>query len=511
MLKYRVEKAGSMKVQLFVPPKGYVAQRWSEGTSMPPLGVLSLAAVLEQADVEVEVVPADVLDLSWKDVEDRIQSYGPDVVGATTTTENRFDSFRLVSLAKRVDPGIVTVLGGPHMTMAAEDAMLRVPDLDLAVVGEGEVTLLELVRALESGSGPGAVKGVFHRIDGRAVFTGKRPRIEDLDVLPMPARHLIPIEHYRFEVATRDGRRWKAQNIMTSRGCPFDCYFCATPVNWGRRMRGFSPERVVDEIEHLITRYGAEYIWFYDDTLNYDNRRLHVIMDKILERRFDIRFCSEFRVDNIDRVLLEKMVRAGLAWGHFGIEAGSERVRRDIVGKKFDIALAEQFVRWAGELGFVPDAFLIFSHYTETWEEARETIRVMDRLKTINPETEFATALLHVYPGTPLERIARENGFIPADFSWAQKKDLKRVRQLPAAQGFVPLFKDRLNWFQIASLVMSWSGEKRKLITLGKIKEALRSITSLKSLGIYFVFFLTAVGRRLRGLWRKAASKLRPR
>lgn len=469
---------------------------------MPPLGILSLAAVLEKNGIQVDVVPADVLGLSWREVEERIRNFAPGMVGVTTTTENRFDSFRLVSIAKRIDPGIITVLGGPHITMAAGDAMRFIADLDVAVVGEGEATLVELARAVESGGDPGKVRGIHYRKDGEVLFTGPRPRIEDLDSLPRPARHLVPMDSYRFEVATRDGRRWKAQNIMTSRGCPFDCYFCATPVNWGRRVRGHSPERVVADIEHLISEYGAEYIWFYDDTLNYDARRVHEIMDKILERRFDIRFCSEFRIDGVDRPLLEKMVRAGLVWGHFGIEAGSERVRREVVGKKFDIQLAERFVRWAGELGFVPDAFLIFSHDTETWDEAQETIRVMERLKNINPDTEFATALLHVYPGTPLEDIARRKGIIPSDFSWSLRKDLKRVALLPAAQGLVPLFKDRLSWSQIAELVMRWSGSEKKLVTGSKIRSALRTLASWRDLRVYLVFFLTALKHRAGRIFR---------
>jgi radical SAM superfamily enzyme YgiQ (UPF0313 family) len=299
-------------------------------------------------------------------------------------------------------------------------------------------------------------------------------------------------------VDDKQGHRLKAQNIMTSRGCPFNCYFCATPVNWGRKMRGHSPERVLKEIEHLIEHYDAEYIWFYDDTLNYNPGRLHKIMDMIIERRLNIKFCNEFRIDLVDKPLLEKMVRAGLVWGHFGIEAGSARVRRDVVQKKIDINQAYQFVRWAGEAGFVPDAFLIFSHYSETWEEAQETIAVMEKMKAINPKTEFATAILHVYPGTPLEKLAREEGIIPPDFSWSRKRDLRKVPTLPAAQGYVPLFKHKLSWFQIAGLVMRLPGQDTKALSGSKLKSALRTLTSWRDLWVYFVFFIRWMQARLR-------------
>jgi len=480
-----------MKVQLFVPPLGYVAQRWGRGTSMPPLGILSLAAVLEQEGIEVEVVPADVLDYNWRDVAGRIRDFAPDIIGCTTTTENRFDSFKLAAIAKQVDDRILTVLGGPHMTMAGADTLHNIRDVDIAVIGEGEITIVDLVKAASSGTDFAIVKGICFRKDDDVVFSGNREKISNLDDLPYPARHLIPIEKYNFYVDAPGGKRLKAQNIMTSRGCPFNCYFCATPINWGRKMRGCSPGRVADEIEHLIRDFGAEYIWFYDDTMNYNPGRLHKIMDLIIERKFNIKFCNEFRIDAIDKPLLEKMVKAGLVWGHFGIEAGSARIRKDIVKKNFDIEKAFQFVRWAGELGFVPDAFFIFSHYCETWQEAQETIRVMEELRAVNPDTEFATALLHVYPGTPLEKIARQKGFLPKDFSWSKKKDLKKVFLLPAAQGYVPLFKDKLSWFQIADLVMRWSAGEKKMFSSSKIKSALRTLASFKGFLIYCIFFLT--------------------
>jgi hypothetical protein len=178
-----------------------------------------------------------------------------------------------------------------------------------------------------------------------------------------------------------------------------------------------------------------------------------------------------------------------------------------VVGKNFDIEEAYRFARWGRELGFVPDAFLIFSHHTETWDEAQETIAVMEHLRDANPRTEFATAILHVYPGTPLEAIAKEENIIPADFSWSRKKDLKRVPLLPAAQGYVPLFKDRLTWFQIADLVMRWSTSHKRYLSRSKLRAALKTLTSVRALGIYSVFFLTMLRYRLRRFRRKNVSQ----
>jgi len=467
---------------------------------MPPLGILSLAAVLEEKGVEVDVVPADILGYRWKDIEQRIRKFDPRILGITTTTENRFDSFKLASLAKKINPEIVTVMGGPHVSMAREDTLEQIQDVDIVVIGEGERTVIELAEAVESGRDLFQVKGLLFRKNGEIVFTGPREKIEDLDSLPYPARHLVPIEKYNFFIQTKDGQKLRGQNIMTSRGCPFNCYFCATPANWGRRMRGHSPERVVEEIEHLIEKYGAEFIWFYDDTFNYNPKRVRQIMDLILRKNLDIKFCSEFRIDVVDKPLLEKMTEAGLIWGHFGIEAGNPRVRKEIVRKEFDIEKACDFVRWGKELGFIPNAFLVFSHHTETWEEAQETIEVMEKLRSINPETEFSASILHVYPGTPLEDIARKQGIIPSDFSWSRKKDMRKVYMLPSGQGYVPLFKDRLTWFQIAELVMKWSSSKKKIVSGSKLKTAVKNISSFKDMTVYFAFFVEYIKHKLKKL-----------
>jgi radical SAM superfamily enzyme YgiQ (UPF0313 family) len=471
---------------------------------MPPLGILFLGAVLEKNGHDVEIVPSDVLRYTWNDIVKKIDDFKPDVVGVTTTSENRFESFKLAEIVKQTNPSIITMLGGPHISMAKEDTLKHRKDVDIVSIGEGENTIIELAEALETGTDLINVKGIYYRDkNGEIIFTGDRPRIENLDILPFPARHLIPMDKYNFYITTRDGKKRKAQNLMTSRGCPFNCYFCATPVNWGRKMRGHSPERVIEEIELLIDRYGAEFIWFYDDTLNYNKPRLHKIMDMILERKLNIKFANEFRIDVIDKPLLEKMKKAGLEQGFFGIEAGASRVRVDIVKKNFAIEKAFQFLEWSKELDFIPGPFFIFSHYTETWEEAQQTIEIMEKVKEINPQADISTAILHVYPGTPLEAIAKKEGIVPEDFSWSRREDMKKVHTLPAAQGEVPLFKHKLSWFQIADLVFRWSATSKKIISKSKIRTVLKSIRGVKDIFIYGIFFIQFVRYKIKSVFFK--------
>ncbi|MBN2199035.1 MAG: B12-binding domain-containing radical SAM protein [Candidatus Aminicenantes bacterium] len=493
-----------MRVQLFIPPGGYAAERWTKGSSMPPLGILYIAAALEKEGVDVRVVPAEVLKLGWRDIEREVRNYEPDIVGVTSFTENRFQSFELIRRAKKARPGALTVMGGPHASMAAEDTVEHLRELDLVVRGEGEQTMADLCRALSSAPpGPDVFEQVdglvFRGADGRPVSSRPRRHIPDLDGIPPPAFHLIPFEKYHFTFEVPGYGPLPAVNIMTSRGCPFNCNFCATPVNWGRRVRMRSPENVVNEIESLVERYGVRVIFFYDDTFNADPRRVEALCDLLLARKLGVFWKCDVRMDIMTRPLLAKMKQAGLFHLSFGLEAGSERVRNEIIGKKIDIRDFHNLVRWCNELEVVPNVFFIFSHPTETWEEARQTIEAIERYRG---RIEGSIAILHVYPGTPLEKTARETGVLPAGFSWT-KKDFSRIVTLPMAQGDVPLFVDRLSWRQISELVFRWTfSAGKKPSVLRRVPQILKQTRSLADARRYavmgWVYFRLKLGRLFR-------------
>jgi len=474
-----------MKILLFVPPGGYFAERWSKGSTMPTLGLLYIGAVLEKEDIDVRIVPAEVLGLDWRGIRKTIRSERPDVVGVTSTTENRFQSFKLIRIARRTLPGVLTVMGGPHASMAAADTLSHIPELDVVVRGEGEVTTLELCRAVAEAGGNrqslwarlAAIDGIsFRDADGNVVATRPRAPIADLDSLPFPAFHLIPFEKYNFKIDVPGHGPLRAVNIMASRGCPFDCNFCATPIIWGRHVRMRSPENVVDEIEMHVRERGVRVVFFYDDTFNASPKRVERICDLIFERKLDIFWRAEVRLDLITRPLLEKMKRAGLFHVSFGIEAGSERVRREIIHKSIEIEDFHNLVRWCLELGVIPNVFFIFSHPTETWEEARQTVGIIEKYRK---EVEASVAVLHVYPGTPLEATAKEMGLLPEGFTWT-KKYRSRVVTLPSAQGDVPLFLDKLTWSQVSELLFRWamSGGNVSIV-----RKTLRAIGHLRSFG----------------------------
>lgn len=469
---------------------------------MPPLGILSIAAVLEKEGVEVEVVPADILKLSWRDIKQKINDDRPDIVGVTSTTENRFQSFKLVKLAKKVHPEALTVMGGPHASMAAEDALAHIPELDLVVRGEGELTVLDLSRALEKRrdiNGITHIAGISYRVNGGVVSNPPRSPIPSLDSLPFPAFHLVPFEKYNFKIDVPGRGALQAVNIMTSRGCPFNCNFCATPINWGRTVRVRSPANVIQEIEFHVRNRGAQVVYFYDDTFNVSAKRVQEICGLILEKKLPILWQCEIRLDLMTKPLLARMKEAGLFFISFGVEAGSERVRNTIIDKRIKIEDFHNLIAWCKELDIIPNAFFIFSHPTETWEEAQETIRLIEQHQT---EVEASVAILHVYPGTPLEKTAREIGVLPADFSWTEEHPSKIIT-LPTAQGDVPLFLDRLSWAQVSELLFRWSFSGGRISIARKIPRIMANIRSAGDIRRYAIMALVYIKLKLKKLFQR--------
>lgn len=481
-----------MKVQLFVPPGGYSALRWSKGYSVPPLGLMYIAAFLEKEGYEVRIVPADILELSQKQIIKEIQGFEPDLIGVTATTETRFQGFNLIKCAKKAYPPALTILGGPHASLTAEECLTYISELDIVVRGEGEMTMLELCQCLENDRSPiplFSVNGLSFRSEGKIISTPDRQPIYNLDSLPFPAFHLIPFERYNFLVDVPGCGKLPAINMITSRGCPYNCNFCSTPVNWGRTARTRSPQNVIEEIEYCISRFGTKVLYFFDDIFNVKPERVEQICDLFVDRKLNIHWKCDVRADLINKPLLIKMKKAGLFHLSFGLEAGSERVRNEVINKKVSMDSFHRLIHQCRELDVIPNPFFIFSHPTETWEEAQETLKIIE---DYNDKIEASVAILHIYPGTPLEKTAKEKEILPQGFFWTKKSNSKIIT-LPAIQGNIPLFLDKLTWAQISELVFRWSFSGGKFPIIRKIPKIISSIRSLEDIKRYFVMAIVYV------------------
>ena len=471
-----------MKVCLVNPPGGYYAARWEE-SALPSLGLGYLAAYLEKNDIRCEILDAHALRLKQWDVRRYLQESRPDVIGVTFTTENRFVGFDTIRAAKSAVPDALVIAGGPHVSSAADDALVHLPELDIVIRGEGEEALLQLVRRIEAGKDMEAVPGISYRSDGRIACNPRPEHIRDLDRLPFPARHLMPMDRYRYTADVPGVGKLKALNIMASRGCPFDCSFCASPRMWGRRYRARSPENVLAEVDELVNKYGAKALWVFDDTFTVERSRTIAICEGLLDRFPGIKWFCEIRVDTVDRELLAYMQKAGCFCVAFGVESGSQRIIDQSIGKRIRIEQVRQVIAWCRELGLQYNPFMILSHPGETEEDANETMRFIREWKSEG--TPVSLAIMHIYPGTRIETIAREKGIIPDDFSWVSESDARRVPMLPAAQGHVPIFLDKLSWEFLSGCMFEWA-RMQKYSVLKRIPKTIAGIRSISDLRRYW-------------------------
>lgn len=378
----------------------------------PPLGLAYSAAVLEQHGHEVEIEDALVLGTRDRSLVQKLLRSRPDVVGISVYSPTRYEAFRTAQLVREtLGPGVPIVTGGPHVSVAAEDTLEHVPAVDYVVSGEGEFTLLELLACLESGGRPGDVAGLFAREDGAVVSGPPRGNIQQLDDLPKPARHLLPMKRYGTRMPSK---MVQCTTLLTSRGCPARCTFCTR--DWfSRETRMHSPEYILDEIEEIIARWGIRGIIFQDDTFTLNKKRILALCDLIRSRGLEFKWLATTRVDCLNLELMKAMKAAGCEVLTFGAESMNPATLKWLA-KGFTVEQVRRAVDWGNEAGLTVRCSYLMGIGNETEEDLRSSIREARGLRVSKLK---ANVGLSVYPGTPLHPMAIEAGVLAADHSFA--------------------------------------------------------------------------------------------
>ncbi len=333
-----------------------------------PLGILYIAAVLEERGDQVTVIDAAAERLDIPATVARAEAIRPDVIGIGSNTVVFEGTRELATALKGALPGIPIVLGGYHVTLLPDEAMAH-PDFDVGVLGEGEHAMAELCDAFAGRRSLDDVQGIVYRAPGgRLVRTAPRPKFRRLDDLPFPARHLLPPDLYR--PVPIDEHGMPKFSMITSRGCPHACAFCQKSRS-GYRSR--SAEAVVDEIEHLVRDFGARDIAFVDSLFCANKRRVMAICDEIIRRGVRISWTCSSRVEVVDKEMLQRMKEAGCWRTRFGVESGSDRVL-DFISKGITKEKIRNAITWADEVGLRPKAFFMVGHMPDTPETIQETI-----------------------------------------------------------------------------------------------------------------------------------------
>ncbi|MCL6473099.1 MAG: B12-binding domain-containing radical SAM protein, partial [Firmicutes bacterium] len=350
----------------------------------PPLSLVYLAGHLRQAGFDVEIYDAMAKDHTLADVKQKIITAKPDAVliGAFTSSVNTaIDTLRLV---KSIDASILTVLGGIHASFLFEEILERNNFVDFIVRGEGEITIVELLNALNENLRLLGVAGIAYRDNGRIIATGGRELIDDLDTL-IPAWDLIDWEDYSYKVT---GRRLGL--IGSSRGCPYKCRFCSQHLFWKGMYRERSPEHFVREVEYLHRTYGIGMFMLADEYTTYNRTRWEKILDLLLEKNLDIHFSMETRADDIlrDKDILWKYRSAGFVHVYVGVETVKQQIL-NYYDKGLTVEQTKEAIRLLNEAGIISECSFILGDLGETEESIDLTLT--QSLK-INPD--FAHFLL---------------------------------------------------------------------------------------------------------------------
>ncbi|MFH1905621.1 MAG: radical SAM protein [bacterium] len=364
----------------------------------PPLGLGYLASYLEKENHLVSIFDGTLKNADEEDFLKVVSDFKPDLVGVSVLTRGHNRAKKMIKTIKAQFRSLPVVIGGTQVT-AAPEIVLRDLGADFAVIGEGEITILELVRALEKD------KGHFERVKGLAykdkrkgiIVTEPRELIADIDTIPFPAWHLMPPKDYRIAPILEPARAFPIAPILTSRGCSYNCSFCASNVTWRRKLRFRSIKNVLKEIKLLKNRYGVREIHFCDDNFTMNVKRAQEMCDTMIQERIDLPWqCPNgVRIDGLTTSLLEGMRKAGCYALGLGVESGSRKILKR-VNKQLDLGVVKKALSAFKNAGISSYGFFILGLPGDTMETIEETIQ----FALSNPFNRAWFNIFTPYPGS---------------------------------------------------------------------------------------------------------------
>ncbi|MBU7023881.1 MAG: cobalamin B12-binding domain-containing protein [Theionarchaea archaeon] len=374
-------------------------------TLAPPLGLLYLASTLEQKAFSVTILDMGMHEMSRECLTQEIERAS--LIGVTSTTSSFSNALALSREVKSTGPDIPVIMGGPHVTFTAEETV-KEESVDVVVRGEGEETLLELAQYFLQGKGSlKEIPGITYK-EGGIKSTPDRPFIEDLDALPLPARHLVDVHKYE-----------NGGVIITGRGCPYRCQFCAAGPLSGYRYRLRSIPNVIAELYECYREFGLRDFFFADSTFTAYPERTEKLCEAILALDLPITWLCGSRVNVVTLEQLELMAMAGCRRIEFGAESGSDQVLRDIQ-KGVTTEMILRAITWALAAGMVVECSFILGHPSDTIETIHETFEFVQTIQNLEGAERLRIdfGVVTPLPGTELWDHADELGITIFSKNW---------------------------------------------------------------------------------------------
>lgn len=425
-------KISAPTILLINPPQTFYLGSQSFSKSFP-LGLAYIAAVLDREGYPVTILDALMTDfevhtldgvtqygMSWQNMRNAITVKRPQIVGITCPfTAQIENAVKVAEIVKDVDPHIMTIIGGPDVSVRAVDILQQTASIDIAVLGEGEYTMLELVTNYQQTSWSfDHINGIAYRKGQSVVVNPPRAWLSSLDELPLPAYHLFPMEAYlnpedTWLYANRLGIARRELPLITSRGCPFNCIFCSIHLHMGKAWRAHSATYVLNHLQHVVQHYGVNHIHFEDDNFTFDQARTKQILDGIEQHGWNLTWDTPngVRADTLTREILEQMRRVGCIGLAIGVESGDQTVLDTLVQKRLklhDVIITAQDCQ---EIGIPLYAFFVFGFPGETLQHMRHTgafAELLTKRYHVIPILLVATPL----PGTRLYQRCLEQGYL---------------------------------------------------------------------------------------------------
>lgn len=377
----------------------------SATTLRPPNDLGYIASMLRQIGVTPLIADYPAEKRQWKPFEEDLKTIRPDFLVMSITTPTIKDDMMAFSIAKSLNPNIFTIAKGAHFYTCnkedLKDAVYNV--MDVAIIGEAETIINNLILAKRQGSDLAKVGGIlFKNRLNQIVQTDQEPFWTDIGKIPFPARDLIKNHLY-----VRPDTGEPQATIQTSRGCPSQCIFCLSPIISGTKLRERSEANIIAELEECINKYNIRNFFFRADTFTMNKKKVVDLCKGIINRRLDIAWVTNSRVNTIDEERLQWMKKAGCWLIAFGIESGNDEIQKRIK-KGTTQAQVYEAVRLCKKLGIKTYGFYLIGFPWETREMVQDTLRLAKKLHCSFSEIHIATP----YEGTEFYRIAKDLGIL---------------------------------------------------------------------------------------------------